>query len=440
MALKKYNYDPNTDYMAEMDKAVAGGDLESAAVYEQQRNQKITDMDAAGKNGRGHVTTDFYSQYLPGSETEPSEAYRSGYSEQIGALLDSLQKGSQFNYDFDADPQKAGYEKRAQGNFDNTLAQLSARTGGLASSYAGQASQQAYQDTMDDAYALLRSQAYNEWLNGRQDQYQMLGVLQGLDDTEYGRFADQRAYDYQLGRDSISDRRYDTEKAQAAQSEKAQLLAGSGNFSGYQNLYGLSDVQRAGLEEAYRRGDEEALAQLMAQYGMYDDYVRLLGGSSEQASKLNAAYAAANGGRSGGSSSGSSSGKSGSAATKPTLTAAQTLKAIEDGIINDTTRAAYEYYFGEAYGGSPDGSAAGAASKVGQAARKATGSQGTGGRTAAATEKMQGSDTTYQHAKAAMMTAREWEQEKHSGTGSAGAYDTYEDYVAAYNEWLQTLR
>ena len=201
-------------------------------------------------------------------------------------------------------------------------------------------------------------------------------------------------------------------------------------------------MQRAGLEAAYRRGDEEALAELMAQYGMYDDYVRLLGGSGEQASRLNAAYAAANGGsgsRSGGSSSGGSSGRSTASAAKPALTAAQTLKAIEGGIVNDTTRAAYEYYFGEAYG-SDGGSAAGAAAKMGRAARKATGSKSTNGKTAAAAEKLKGEDATYQHAKAAMMTAREWEQERRSGTGAAGAYETYEDYVAAYNEWLQTLR
>lgn len=37
--------------------------------------------------------------------------------------------------------------------------------------------------------------------------------------------------------------------------------------------------------------------------------------------------------------------------TKPNLTAAQTLNAIKNGVINDTTMSAYEYYFGEPYGG-----------------------------------------------------------------------------------------
>lgn len=34
---------------------------------------------------------------------------------------------------------------------------------------------------------------------------------------------------------------------------------------------------------------------------------------------------------------------------KPALTAAQTLEALKSGIVNDTTRAAYEYYFGQPY-------------------------------------------------------------------------------------------
>lgn len=40
-----------------------------------------------------------------------------------------------------------------------------------------------------------------------------------------------------------------------------------------------------------------------------------------------------------------------SGTTKPNLTAAQTLTAIKNGVINDTTMSAYEYYFGEPYGG-----------------------------------------------------------------------------------------
>lgn len=294
----KYTYDKKTDYQALINDAVGAGDYQSAALYEQQRNQKISDMDAAGTNTKGHQQTNLYSDYLTSSGTpQESAEYKSAYSESINSLLDSLQNGAKFSYDFDADPEKATYEKNAQGNFNDTLAQISARTGGLASSYAGQASQQAYQDTMDNAYSLLRSQAYDQWQNERTDQYNMLSTLMGLDETAYGRFVDQRSYN-----DSLDD------AAAQKQSEAASILASAGDFSGYQSQYGLTDAQVETLKKAYAREDEETLAALMAQYGMYDDYVRLLGGTEEQASALKNAYAASQTYTTGGS-----SGSSGSA-------------------------------------------------------------------------------------------------------------------------------
>lgn len=54
----KPSYDSNIDYQAEIDKAVADGDYAKAAIYEQQRNQKIKDM------GLNYGTTNKYSQYL----------------------------------------------------------------------------------------------------------------------------------------------------------------------------------------------------------------------------------------------------------------------------------------------------------------------------------------------------------------------------------------
>lgn len=56
----KPSYDPNRDYQADIDKAVADGDYAKAAIYEQQRNQKIKDM------GLNYGTTNKYSQYLNG--------------------------------------------------------------------------------------------------------------------------------------------------------------------------------------------------------------------------------------------------------------------------------------------------------------------------------------------------------------------------------------
>lgn len=53
-------------------------------------------------------------------------------------------------------------------------------------------------------------------------------------------------------------------------------------------------------------------------------------------------------GQTGGTTSSSSS-SSGGSSQKPKLTAAQTLSALKSGIVNDSTRSAYEYYFGQPY-------------------------------------------------------------------------------------------
>ena len=170
----KYTYDKNKDYQAMINQAVDSGDFRSAALYEQQRNQKIDDMNAAKTNAKGHQKTDLYSQYLNGG-TNTAQGYLSELassrkpadSENYNKWQQALEKyqNAKFEYDFDSDPQKQSYERNAQKNYENTLAQTSARTGGLASSYAGQASQQAYQDTMTQAYQILYNLARDDFNN-----------------------------------------------------------------------------------------------------------------------------------------------------------------------------------------------------------------------------------------------------------------------------------
>jgi hypothetical protein len=194
---------------------------------------------------------------------------------------------------------------------------------------------------MDSAYNTLRSQALNEYENNLSNQYSLLSTLSNLDSSDYSKYADnltnqynllsaltglddtEYTRNYQASRDAISDARYDTEQAKSDATSKAQLLAESGDFSGYGSLYNLTDAQVQALTSAYKRDDEETLAQLMASYGMYDDYVSLLGGTSDQASKLNAAYQAANTATTS-SSSGSSSGSSSSSSKSSTGTTGDT--------------------------------------------------------------------------------------------------------------------
>ncbi|WP_283673053.1 hypothetical protein [Butyricicoccus sp. Marseille-Q5471] len=68
-------YDKNTDYEAKINEAVSKGDYNSAAQYEQFRNNKIQ------SEGLNYSTTDRFSQYLPKSES----GYIPGQNIQSGA-------------------------------------------------------------------------------------------------------------------------------------------------------------------------------------------------------------------------------------------------------------------------------------------------------------------------------------------------------------------
>ena len=60
------SYDSSVDYQKLINDAVAGGNYGQAAIYEQQRNQKLTDMNTAGTNANNYQMTNNYSGYLNG--------------------------------------------------------------------------------------------------------------------------------------------------------------------------------------------------------------------------------------------------------------------------------------------------------------------------------------------------------------------------------------
>lgn len=77
-------YDPNTDYQAEIIKAVEEGDFEKAARLEEQRNQKIADLNKNGTNKYGATQSNKYSQYLTGYQSLNNQIWGEGGSGYAG--------------------------------------------------------------------------------------------------------------------------------------------------------------------------------------------------------------------------------------------------------------------------------------------------------------------------------------------------------------------
>lgn len=248
---------------------------------------------AGGADGSGYIAVSNPTTQ-PVKSTAPS--YVSKYQTQIDTLKDAMMNRTPFSYDALSDPLYQQYRKQytreAGRSAADVLGKAAALTGGMPSTAAITASQQAsdYQmaqmnDKIPELYQLAHSMYMNEG-NRMNDQ---LNMLLGLEQNDYNRYLTDREYEYQLGRDALSDQRYADELA-------------------YARLRDAIEDARYEDETAYER---ELAAQKLAQQG-------------------------------------SKSGSGGTSSSgKPKLTAAQTLSALEKGIVNEETKAAYEYWYGQ---------------------------------------------------------------------------------------------
>lgn len=172
------------------------------------------------KNAQG-ASTPFKSEWEP--------AVRNAANNLMNSSYDDWRKGDTYQGLVER------YGKNGQRSMQNTLAQVSARTGGLASSYAEQAAQQEYDRYMQN----LEDAAYNMYNNDRNNMINNLNVAKSLYDSDYNRYADE------LNRNIAAEN-----TAYGRQLDMAQLMASAGDFTGYKNL-GYTDDQIKKLTDAY---------------------------------------------------------------------------------------------------------------------------------------------------------------------------------------------
>ena len=230
-----------------------------------------------------------------GFSYEAAPTYTSRYQSQIDDLTRQILNREAFSYDPEKDPTyqqyKDSYTRSGERAMQDTLGQVSARTGGLASSYAGSAAQQTYDNYMGalaDKIPELKQLAYSMYQDEGNTQRANLEMLVALEQGDYAKYADllaqyntDRSFDYgvhrdnisderynnewnySVGRDQIADKRYEDETAYNRETykdeteynralAKAQTLAVGGDFSGYKAL-GYTDQEIAGLKSAYNK-------------------------------------------------------------------------------------------------------------------------------------------------------------------------------------------
>lgn len=215
-------------------------------------------------------TTDNWAGRMQGAAgrifSYPDWQHSEGYNNALGNVLDY----GPFEYDYSTDPlysvYKKEYTREGQRAQQDSLAQAAVMTGGVPSSYAQTAAQQAgnyYTSQLADKIPELRAQAYGEYNQNFQNLLSQYDTAYRGDAFDYGVYGDN--YQRLLDQFGLASGRYDTELGQA--DAAAAQLAALGDYTGYDNLYG------GGYQAAYdaQRAREEALeaAQLAAKNGNY---------------------------------------------------------------------------------------------------------------------------------------------------------------------------
>ncbi|MBQ2743672.1 MAG: hypothetical protein IJN09_03700 [Oscillospiraceae bacterium] len=185
--------------------------------------------------------------------TEEAPTYESQYNPAIDEMLNKILNRDDFSYNAADDPlyqqYQAMYRQEGDRAMQETLANAAASAGGM-NSYAITAAQQAgnyYNSQMANKIPELYQLAYEMYLQDKASMVEDLGILQNMDNTQYNRYRDtmsdyyndknfaygmyqdavnqgnyqqefdynrllnDRNWNYQVGRDTIADNRYENE-------------------------------------------------------------------------------------------------------------------------------------------------------------------------------------------------------------------------------------
>jgi len=251
------------------------GDLDLIRQYTEAYNKAYAEGDKAGQQAAHDAAERIREKYdysggVDGSEyiklgtgARPAKAdtswldklgdsnYNYDQSGKISAKLDALLNRTPFSYDAASDPLYQQYRKQytreADRSAEDVLGKAAVMTGGMPSTAAVAASQQAsdYQmSQMTDKIPELQQLAYSMYQNGLNADRADLNTLIGLEDNNYNRWLADRNYLYQLARDQVGDQQ--TADALAYQKQQDKL-----NYN-YQKERDAIDDARYNAEWQYK--------------------------------------------------------------------------------------------------------------------------------------------------------------------------------------------
>lgn len=219
-------------------------DLDFIRKYTEAYNKAYAEGDKAGQQAAHDAAEKIRSKYQYSGGTDGSDYIKLGSGEtlrqpsapkadtswldklgessynydadgKISAALDAMLNRKPFSYDAVSDPLYQQYRKQytreADRSAEDVLGKAAVMTGGMPSTAAVTASQQAsdYQmSQMTDKIPELQQLAYGMYMDGINLDRQNLNTLIGLEDNNYSRWLSNRDYLYQLARDQVGDQQY----------------------------------------------------------------------------------------------------------------------------------------------------------------------------------------------------------------------------------------
>lgn len=248
---------------------------------------------SGGVDGSDYIKTGANKKTVGASgETFSVPSFNYDEDGSISAMREQIMSRQPFSYDYQKDPlwsqYKKQYTREADRSAADALGKAAVLTGGMPSTAAIAASQQAsdYQmSKMTDKIPELQQLAYSMYMDDVAADYDKLAMLTDAEDRRYNRYVTDRSFDYGVSRDAVEDERYANEFERSKALEKAELLAQYGDYSGYKAL-GYTDDEIAKLTSGYESALMQEARAAGSTWDDVDAYVGI-GGNAEDYIKAN---------------------------------------------------------------------------------------------------------------------------------------------------------
>ena len=241
-------------------------------------NTATDDIGRKSANAKAEKIRSTYGGYIGGTagaewninEPKTPSSFDSEYDDLINAEINNY-KNTTFNYDAEKDPlyssYKKAYTREGRRASEDTMAQAAAMTGGIPSSYAIGAGQQAnnyYASKIADKIPELEQQAYGRYQNDKAELLNLIALRQGERDVAYNRYMDDISYD-------IDKAKREAEASNTALSN-AYKAAELGDFS---QLEALGITIPDYIKNSGQLANDLAIAEAAGNVGDYSFYEKL---------------------------------------------------------------------------------------------------------------------------------------------------------------------